>query len=54
MDQRHIRICGHRAVAWTSNITYVCVLGQSEGVESMKWFLLATTNKEFLTSLPII
>ena len=54
MVQLHIRICRHRAVAVTSNIAYVCVIGQSERVESMKWFLLARTNKEFLTSLPII
>ena len=25
MDQRHIRMC-HRAVAWTSNVTYVCAI----------------------------
>ena len=43
-----------RAIAVASNIAYVCVIGQSERVESMKWFLLARTNKEFLTSLPII
>ena len=39
-----------------SNITYVYVTGQSEGGGgvSVKWFLLARTNKEFLTSLPVV
>ena len=29
-DQCHIRMC-HRAVAWTSDVTYVCAVGLREG-----------------------